>query len=153
MTRELVNLVVIGVAAAAGIATVGIADEATVGPSAIIRGEATYQEQVTLPSGARLEVRLLDISRADTAATVLAETIIENAGQPPYAFTLAYEPALIIERHSYSVRAILTHEGRLLFTTDQVYPVITNGAPKEVNLMLRQVQRTSLLDGTGSDRD
>jgi uncharacterized lipoprotein YbaY len=153
MTRALVNLVVIGVAAAAGVVTVGIADEATVGPTAIIRGEASYKEQVTLPPGARLEVRLLDISRADTAATVIAETIIENAGQPPYAFTLAYEPALIIERHSYSVRAILTHEGQLLFTTDQVYPVITNGAPKEANLMLRQVRPPSLTDGTGSDRD
>jgi Type III secretion system lipoprotein chaperone (YscW) len=106
-----------------------------------------------LPSGARLEVRLLDISRADAAATVIAETIIENAGQPPYAFTLAYEPAQIIERHLYAVRAILTHEGQLLFTTDQIYPVITNGAPKEVSLMLKQVRPPSLTGGAGSDRD
>jgi putative lipoprotein len=153
MKRAPVNLVVVVAAAAVCIVTVGMADEATVGPPAIIRGEATYQEQVTLLSGARLEVRLLDISLADAAATVIAETIIENAGRPPYVFTLAYEPAQINERHLYAVRAVLTHEDQLLFTTDQVYPVITNGAPNEVNLMLRLVRPPSLAGRTGSDRD
>jgi copper homeostasis protein (lipoprotein) len=41
--------------------------------------------------------------------------------------------------HRYSVRVRITRGARLLFTTDQAYPVLTHGQGSEVTLQLRRV--------------
>jgi putative lipoprotein len=108
-------------------------------PTATVRGEATYRERIAVPPGAQLEVLLLDVSRADAPSETLGGVTLSDTGQPPYPFEIAYRPEQIIESHTYVVQARLTHEGRLLFITDQAYPVITRGHPSEVQLMLRRV--------------
>ena len=126
---------------------------AEAGPSATVRGEATYRERIAVPPGTRLEVSLSDVSRADAPAETIGETVLADAGQPPYRFEIDYQPERIIASHRYAVRARLTHEGRLLFTTDQTYPVITDGHPSEVRLLLKWVAESRPGGGPGSDRD
>ena len=77
-----------------------------------------------------------DVSRADAPAETIADTIIADAGQPPYRFEIHYQPDRIIASHRYAVRTRLTHEDRLLFTSDQTYPMITGGHPAEVRRLL-----------------
>ena len=108
-------------------------------PTATVRGEITYRERIAVPPGAQLEVLLLDVSRADAPSEKIGGVTLSDIGQPPYPFEIAYRPEQIIESHTYVVQARLTHEGRLLFITDQAYPVITRGHPSEVQLMLRRV--------------
>ena len=123
------------------------------GQSATVRGEATYRERIAVPPGTRFEVSLSDVSRADAPAETIGETVLADAGQPPYRFEIDYQPERIIASHRYAVRARLTHEGRLLFTTDQTYPVITDGHPSEVRLLLKRVAESRPADRPGSDRD
>ena len=52
--------------------------------TATIRGTAAYRERIAVPPGTRLEIRLLDISRADAPARTLAELTLPNAGLPPF---------------------------------------------------------------------
>jgi heat shock protein HslJ len=49
-----------------------------------------------------------------------------------------------VENHSYSVRAAIKLEGKLIFTSTQSYPVITRGNPQEVNIPLHSVPASEL---------
>jgi uncharacterized lipoprotein YbaY/heat shock protein HslJ/uncharacterized lipoprotein NlpE involved in copper resistance len=102
-----------------------------------VRGEASYRERIAVPSGTQLEVLLLDVSRADAPAEVIGKTIVADAGQPPYRFEIHYPPGRIIASHRYAVSARLSHAGRLLFATNQHYPVLTDGPPTEVRLLMK----------------
>jgi heat shock protein HslJ len=64
---------------------------------------------------------------------------VPSPGNPPIAFTIAYDPAEIQSNHTYSVRARILVDEMLLFTTDQATLVITGGHPNKVSLMLRRV--------------
>ena len=50
----------------------------------------------------------------------IARTRIESPGQPPIAFSIAYDPAAIDERLTYAVRARVLVGERLMFTSDTV---------------------------------
>lgn len=89
-----------------------------------------------LRPGTVVEVSLMDTSRADAPATVLARQVIENPGAPPIPFVLEYDASVIDERASYGVRAVVQRDERLLMTTDTHYPVLTRGAGNSVELML-----------------
>jgi putative lipoprotein len=102
----------------------------------VIRGQASYRERIALPPDAVFEATLLDVSRADAKAEVLGSVRIEKAGQIPIRFEIAYDSAKVDERHAYAVRARILGGERTLFTTDKVYPVLTRGAGKEVDLLL-----------------
>ncbi|MGA9566735.1 MAG: YbaY family lipoprotein [Candidatus Korobacteraceae bacterium] len=112
---------------------------ASPGPSSpMITGTVTYLVRMALPPDAAIDVRLEDVSRADAPATVLAENMFAAAGkQVPIPFQLPYSAKYIQPSHRYNVRARITVGDKLLFTTTQSYPVITNGAPTTVNLVLQ----------------
>ena len=122
-------------------------------PPATVRGEATYRERIAVPPGAQLEVLLLDVSRADAPSETIGGVTLSDIGQPPYRFEISYRPEQIISSHQYVVSARLTHEGRLLFITDQAYPVITRGHPAEVQLVLKRLGTPPPASAPGADRD
>jgi putative lipoprotein len=122
-------------------------------PAATVRGEVTYRERIAVPPGAQLEVLLLDVSRADAPSETIAGVILPDITQPPYSFEIAYRPEQIIASHTYVVGVRLTHQGRLLFVTDQAYPVITRDHPTEVKIVLKRVGAPPPPSTTGSDRD
>lgn len=107
--------------------------------SSQVEVEASFRERLALAPGVRLEASLIDISRADAAATIVGKTVIEEVGLPPYRFTIAYDPAAIVATHRYAVRVVLMKDARLIFTTDQVYPVLTGGSPASVQVLLKRV--------------
>lgn len=120
----------------------GLAACATPGPetgNARVGVEASFRERLALVPGVRLEASLLDVSRADAAAAVIGKTTLENVGNPPYRFHIDYDPAQIVANHRYAVRVVLTKDNRLLFTTDQVYPVLTGGNPASAQVLLKRV--------------
>jgi putative lipoprotein len=122
-------------------------------PTATVRGEITYRERIAVPPGAQLEVLLLDVSRADAPSEKISGVTLSDIGQPPYPFEIAYRPEQIIASHTYVVQARLTHQGRLLFITDQAYPVITRGHPTEVQIVLKHVGAPPAASTPGADRD
>jgi len=103
-----------------------------------ISGSATYRERIALPSNATLEVTVEDVSRADAPATVIGRITRMPAGQVPITFEVPYQESLVQQNHRYSVRARITQEGKLLWTTTQSHPVLTNGAGNRVDGMLLQ---------------
>jgi copper homeostasis protein (lipoprotein) len=105
----------------------------------VIKGTALIKERIALPPEAGFEATLEDISRADAPAGILGRARLEPAGQAPFRFEITYDGDLILPAHSYAVRARVTHEGRLLYTTDRIYPVLTRGHGNSVEVLLRAV--------------
>jgi putative lipoprotein len=104
-----------------------------------VAGSVTYLERIALPPQATVTVRLADVSLADAPAQVLAEQVIPaNGQQPPFAFALFYDPAQIQPNHTYAVQARIEVDGQLRFINTTRYPVLTEGVPNTVELVLAQ---------------
>lgn len=105
---------------------------------ASVSGTATYRERIALPPDASFEARIEDVSRADTAATVIASTRIESPGNPPFRFTIDYDPGKLAPQGRYAVRARVLLGDQLMFTSDTYTPLPPAGTdlPGEI-LMVR----------------
>ena len=125
-------------------------------PNASVSGTVTYRERIALTPGATLEVELRDVSYADAPAPLIARQTISGPGQVPIKFKVEYNREDIDSRNRYSVSAqIIESDGRLAFTNDTAYEVITDGNPNKVDMLLVLVQPppnpTGDSDATGSD--
>ena len=103
-----------------------------------IKGTATYRERLALPPNAVFEATLEDVSKADAPAQVIGRAHIEQPGNPPIAFEIPYDVASLDAKHRYAVRARILVDGKLWFTTEQNYAVLSAGQSNEVALLLRQ---------------
>jgi putative lipoprotein len=101
-----------------------------------LTGTATYRERMTLPAQSVFEATLEDVSRVDAPAQVIGRARIENPGNPPIKFAIAYDPGRIDSKHRYVVRARIRVVDNLLFTTEAGYPVLTAGHPSQASLLL-----------------
>ena len=115
-----------------------------------VKGAATYLQRIALPPNAVFEAHVEDISRADARAESIGSVRISGPGNPPITFAIDVDPQRIDAQHRYSVRATIIVDGRLLFTTDQVYPVLTQGNGRDVELLLRQTG-SARSESTGPD--
>ena len=121
-------------------------------PNASVSGTVTYRERLALSAGAMLVVELRDVSYADADAPLIARQTIPNPGQVPISFTLEYNRDDIDARNTYSVSArIIESDGRLAFTNDTAYEVITRGNPSRVDMLLVLVQPPPELIEEGVD--
>jgi hypothetical protein len=84
--------------------------------------------------------RLVDVSRADAPAEIIAEARIPLGGQqPPVSFALTYDAVRIDARFTYAVQARIEVDGQLWFVSTDRYPVITRGNPDRAEIIVRRV--------------
>jgi putative lipoprotein len=102
----------------------------------VVTGVATYRERIAMPKNAVFEAKLEDVSKMDAPAEPIGTAVMENPGNPPYHFSISYDPRRIVDNHTYAVRATIQIGEQLAFTSDTSYPVITRGNGKEVNILL-----------------
>jgi putative lipoprotein len=104
-----------------------------------VSGTISYRERIALPPGYSVRVELADVSRQDAPSVPIAAVELTPQHQVPVAFDLAYDEARIDPRFTYAVRAQILAGGRLMFTSTQMYPVITRGNPNTAELILQRV--------------
>jgi putative lipoprotein len=106
-----------------------------------LNGTLTYRLRIAIPPETEATVRLVDVSRADAPATVLAEMRFKTDGrQVPLPFRLEYDPARIDPRMVYAVSGELRAGGRILFLNTTRHNVLTHGAPSDnVEILLEQL--------------
>lgn len=104
-----------------------------------ITGEASYRERIAMLPGIRFEAVLQDVSLADAPAVEIGKFVVEDAGNPPFSFNIAYNPSDIKPGHRYTVRASLKNGDTLLFTTDKFVPVISNGVVSDIKITMIRV--------------
>ncbi|MEX0284014.1 MAG: YbaY family lipoprotein [Paracoccaceae bacterium] len=115
-----------------------------------VTGSVTYRERIALPPDAVLTVALLDVSKQDVAAEVIAWTEYQMSGVPT-VFKLSFEPGQIDERHSYAVRADIRVDGQLMFTNTSAYPVLTRGAGATADIVVERVNVAGQASILGTD--
>ncbi|NWG54127.1 MAG: YbaY family lipoprotein [Hydrogenophilaceae bacterium] len=130
--RPLAALIAI-LAAAALAACAGAPQSAA---TATVTGAVTYEGRSALPRPGAIIVTLEDASRADARVIVARqEILLTGAAAPPFPFRLVYEPGRINPRGRYVVRAeVRDAGGELRFTTVEDYLVITQGAPRVLDI-------------------
>lgn len=107
----------------------------------VISGSVAYRERIAMPADAVITVQLLDISKQDSRATVIAEQRIRPSREVPIPFTLAYNRAQIDRRGTYSVAATIEVDGEVVWRTTSTLLVITNGNPTEnIELVVTRTQ-------------
>jgi putative lipoprotein len=121
---------------AAALTLVGLAPAAMAEPKTL-SGTVTYRERIALPPGAVIEVRLVDVSRADAPSTTIAETSVKSTGQVPVAYRLQYDDAQIRPGRSYALQARITVDDRLWFITGH-HPVFVSG-PDNTDIVVQRV--------------
>jgi putative lipoprotein len=124
-------------------------------PGNSVTGSVSYRERIALsPDNTFLVVRLLDVSRADAPSVEIA-SLRQPVANPPMVFILPYDLDDIDPRRSYAIEAkIVNAKGDVLFRNDQSHPVLTRGAPGDVDIVVRQIQRVQgdgARNGDGSD--
>lgn len=113
-------------------------------PASRVTGSVSYEESRPLSKKAVLDVQLLDVSRAGAPATIVGETRIGLKGKrSPIAFVVQYDEARIVAANRYTLRATIKAGDKLLFTSTGSYPVITHGAPRDVELELQPAPKPS----------
>ncbi len=97
-----------------------------------ITGTAALREPMVIGDGARLELKLVDVAMPDI---VIAESSQTVTGQPPYSFTLTFDPARIDRTRTYVVNALL-FDGDRRFVPALQSPVLTGGAGSTVEIVM-----------------
>jgi len=106
-----------------------------------ISGQAMYTDEIALPEDAKFEVFLEDISLMDAPSISIGETSISPAGQIPIFFTIVYDDENITLGRNYAVRAKITQNNKLLYTTDTVNPVFTSYNAEKLNLVMKRIYK------------
>lgn len=153
--RQMVWAIIAGVAAAAAGCRSGNGPSSPVAPAdydeedavadaavdpanaGLITGTITYRQRIALPKGATVAVELLDVSDAGAPARV-ARSGFATDGQVPFRFQLAYDRGRIDPGRAYALQARILVDRAAWFVTDRPVPVLTQGNPSSVNLVLRQ---------------
>lgn len=99
------------------IPTTGIAAEKA------INGTVSYREHINLPPEASLIVQLVDVSRMDVAAELIAEThITSGLEDTSIAYTMRFNPGKIQDKHRYALQARISAGDTLWFVNDTQHP-------------------------------
>ena len=105
-----------------------------------ISGSVMYRERIALPPDAVVKVRLEDVSSKGKHDRMIAKVNVPVEGkQVPITFVLPYDSAEINASHRYEVKAAIVTEDKTIFRS-KGYAVITNGAPTDVAIVVRQAR-------------
>jgi putative lipoprotein len=94
-----------------------------------LTGSVAYRTRQALPAGAVVEVRLVDVSRVDAPADVLARQVLVTKGEPvPVPFSMTYAQGVLETGRRYAVQATISIDGRVRFRTTTVHVLAAEGA-------------------------
>lgn len=97
-----------------------------------VSGSIYIRQRVALPPDAALTVTLSDASLADAPSKVISQRVVTTSGkQAPFKFILPYNPADIQPNARILLSAAITIDGKMLFITDTVKPVVNGGGNKQ----------------------
>ncbi len=104
-----------------------------------IKGEVWFKERMALPADATLTIQVLDISKMDTAAVVLAEVVKSPVkSNSPFEFVIPADQ--FQQGHTYAVGARIRIGDKLMFINTQTYRIDLN-ATEPMSVLVQRVGR------------
>lgn len=115
-----------------------------------LSGTVAYREKIALPPDALVEITLEDVSLADAKAIPLGMVTVKAADGVPVDFEIRYDDQMVLERHRYTVRAVILVDDKAMWRSTQSFPALTNGAPETVDVLVQMMQGFSELNLSGT---
>jgi putative lipoprotein len=106
-----------------------------------ITGTVSYRARIALPPRAVVLVSLRDVSLQDAPSVEISSVELRPTHQSPLPFVLRYDRRRIVPAHTYSVSARIAVDGRLAFISTRMYPVLTRGGARHVDIVVEPVGR------------
>jgi putative lipoprotein len=106
----------------------------------ILSGHVTYRERMALPRSAVIEVRLVDVSRADGRAVTIAATSIKPQAAAPFPYQLRYDDSMIQSGNAYVLEARIIINGTLRFISAEQTRVLT-WLPDRTEITVQKIDR------------
>ncbi|RJG40623.1 META domain-containing protein [Mesorhizobium sp. DCY119] len=135
--RTLVRSILVGTAFCFGDSVSSVRAQAG-NDGSVLKGHVIYRERMALPSSAVVEVKLVDVSRADASSATIAKQKIEEVTGSPIPFELRFKSSLIQSGHSYALQARISVGDKLLFISGSRHPVL-NGEPGNTDILVEKV--------------
>ncbi len=95
--------------------------------STILMGTVNYRERMALPGSVTILVQLVDVSKADAPAEVIAENRITGATTSPIPYRLQYDQSRIKLGRSYALQARISDGDQLLFINTARHAIFAGG--------------------------
>jgi putative lipoprotein len=128
-------LVLVALSACASTATNSAENSAAPAPSTStsqqqLTGSADFTSKSALPSGAQLQVGVVDKSSANPATAILGTATVDASGKnAPIDFSIPYALSRVQPNDVYSMAATVTAGGKPLFVSKGNTLVLTQGQP------------------------
>jgi uncharacterized lipoprotein YbaY len=110
-------------------------------PSRTVSGTITAQRVASLPHGAVLTVRLLDVTGRRLPPSVISRKTYRKLGPLPIPLDVEYDEERIEPRRSYALEAEVTVNGFAAWRTPERYPVFESSRQGRVHMVLEPVRR------------
>ena len=115
------------------------AEQAQLPGTESVSGTVTYPAGVVLGPDAVLQVDLLEVTPSGGTPgpnNIIMQELYRKPGPSPVAFEVGYDPASIVAKNRYFVRATVVEKGKNVLSGPD-YPVITLGNPTQVQIQLQ----------------
>jgi putative lipoprotein len=116
--------------------------------SAAVTGTLTYRDRVALPTNAMATVQIARVYTDRSPEIIAEQTFTTNGAQPPFTYSIAYDPARIDQNASYTVQSTIKVGDQVRYSTNTIVPVITRGNPTQ-NVAMTLVATGNLPNTSG----
>jgi putative lipoprotein len=105
--------------------------------AAAVSGTLSYRDRTALAANAVVTVQIARVTASGAPQVIAEQRFTTNGAQPPFRYSITYDPARIDANSTYTVQSNISVSGQVRYTTNTLYPVITRGNPTQnVNLTL-----------------
>ncbi|MEO7916681.1 MAG: YbaY family lipoprotein, partial [Dokdonella sp.] len=98
-----------------------------------ITGNVTMRDPLPIGEGAKMEVKLVDLSQEEIPVAQMSEPV---SGEPPYAYSLDVSKVTVIPTHTYEMRVLLV-DGDRRFIPALISQVLTKGGGATADIVLK----------------
>lgn len=95
-----------------------------------------YREKMLIPADAVTIVELVDTT-APGSPVITWSTVSGHTG-PPISFSFEFENSAITVQHAYALQARIENDGRVMFSSAERVPVLTQGHGKQAEVLVRR---------------
>lgn len=110
-----------------------------------VSGTALYRGRMDLPDGTVFEATLETVPPAGGPGEVVGRYRAGLTGRYPIPFAISYDPARIDSTQRYVLRARLMLDAVPIFETRPPAPILTQGAPDRLDVLLERVTQPAVL--------
>ena len=106
----------------------------------LVSGSVTYDEDVSLPPDAAVDVWIVDVTPGIVAAVIPAEMTIEAGNaRSPIPYKLRIDPSRVFADHDYAIKAVIRSGGETLFEMPNDFRVLTKDRPTRVDVWVKKL--------------